>query len=497
MFKPPGLTPKTSMADLAKLWHSAIHVSTVQETQDDDQPDDDADETSPPTQPDTPIPRPLSSNDLNSGRWKPPGSSSNPIHDFIHGDEQFTGSRRRARRTVISGEKPSTILEDEQLPDADGVVPLGRPSLPEMRSRLSEKWFTSLYVAQNYGFQKLHQLKQAHEAGFYDAIVLREPEWAFQAGFNLYDQTNYDAKQDGTLLALAARFPLSTTSGAIFNGDITLDEFRSHWSAFEDCLRSGAEIPATILHAVQIGVSAWFELRSQTASRDLSNKGLDAIITAIHRQEHEVAQLWRVYALRLSRDGQNLSQQDRIAVTSTTYFNLLHPFSRAFLNAGQRDKIRAEALEMRNTLGASGASPSTTFAAYSQVPKLPPPPPTSGGWTSPFPAPSHAQPAYRQAFLGLPASSSIIGPALAVFTTHNSKTCWHCTIPGHHVWECPRRYYEKFREPCPGFDHQGHRNPSDWTPNGELQQHARLAWRSYKVRHGLVKARDVPNEPNF
>jgi hypothetical protein len=24
-----------------------------------------------------------------------------------------------------------------------------------------------------------------------------------------------------------------------------------------------------------------------------------------------------------------------------------------------------------------------------------------------------------------------------------------------------------------------------------------LAWRSYKARHGLVKARDVPNEPNF
>ncbi len=144
---------------------------------------------------------------------------------------------------------------------------------------------------------------------------------------------------------------------------------------------------------------------------------------ATHRQEDEVAQLWRVYALRLSRDGQNLSQQDRIAATSTTYFNLVHPLSRAFLNAGQRDKIRAEAPEMRHTLG---ASPSTPFAAYAQAPTLPTPPTTiGGGWRFPLPAPSHAQPAYRQGFFGLPASSSIIGPALAVFTTHNSKACWH------------------------------------------------------------------------
>ena len=73
MFKPPGLTPKTSMADLAKLWLSTIHVSPVHETQGDEQPDDDADETSTPTPTDTPIPRSSSLEDLNSGRWKPPG----------------------------------------------------------------------------------------------------------------------------------------------------------------------------------------------------------------------------------------------------------------------------------------------------------------------------------------------------------------------------------------------------------------------------------------
>ncbi len=75
---------------------------------------------------------------------------------------------------------------------------------------------------------------------------------------------DYDAIQDGILLSLAARFPLSTSKvfTGIFNGDNAIDEFRSRWSAFEDCLRSGAEITVAILHAVQIGVSAWFELRS-------------------------------------------------------------------------------------------------------------------------------------------------------------------------------------------------------------------------------------------
>jgi hypothetical protein len=28
---------------------------------------------------------------------------------------------------------------------------------------------------------------------FHGAIVLYDPEWAFQTGFNLHDKTNYDA----------------------------------------------------------------------------------------------------------------------------------------------------------------------------------------------------------------------------------------------------------------------------------------------------------------
>jgi hypothetical protein len=498
IFQPPGSTSQTSMSDLAKMWFQCIHESPEApypmlpaRRLDDEDVTDDAQQGIMLRGPVGGVEPPVSTRP----QWNQPDRTTVPNISFD--DDPIptfaAQARRSSHRTVPA--PPSESRPRIASPDIMDVdVPLGRPSLPDMQQRLPTPWYTALYVAQNYGFQKLNQLNKAQTGGFYDALVLREPEWAFQAGFDLHAKTDYDPKHDGELLALAARFPLSTTSGAIFD-DLTLDDIRNHWRTFETCLRSGAELSVITLQNIQIGVSAWFQLRSSTAKRDLANKGLDVIISAICRQENEVGELWRVYAMRTARDVQSLSTSERISATSTTYFYLLHPFGRAFLNAGQRDKIRSASVDMHQALG--GSPPSTSLGPPSLPAPLSPPPPPCSPWQSSTPATPVGPPAYKSAFLGLPASSSIIGPGLAVFTTHNSKLCWHCHTPGHHVWECPRRYYERLREPCPGFDPHGNRDPSAWTVNGELQPHTRLAWKAFKARHGLVKARDVPQEPNF
>ncbi len=67
----------------------------------------------------------------------------------------------------------------------DEDVPLGRPSLPDVQQRLPTHRYTALYVAQNYGFQKPNQLNKAQKGYF--MAPFRDPEWAFQAGFNLRD----------------------------------------------------------------------------------------------------------------------------------------------------------------------------------------------------------------------------------------------------------------------------------------------------------------------
>lgn len=45
---------------------------------------------------------------------------------------------------------------------------------------------------------------------------------------------------------------------------------------------------------------------------------------AMYRLEEEITHLWRVHALRMLRNEQNLSQHDSIAAEYIIYFNLLY-----------------------------------------------------------------------------------------------------------------------------------------------------------------------------
>ncbi len=108
-----------------------------------------------------------------------------------------------------------------------------------------------------------------------------------------------------------------------------------------------------------------------------------------NRQVEEVTLFWLVYALHLFRDAQYLPQCDTIAAIPFIYLNSLHPSSRAVLNAGECDEIRA----LFRTQQCWARCRVRLYSGPSE------------GWIPHLQAPSHCQSICRQGFLGLPVYS--------------------------------------------------------------------------------------------
>ena len=256
IFKPPGSTPQTTMSNLARLWHQALHEAPAQPVM----------ESSAAHPPDC-------ARRIRHAGSPIPGVSPGLIDDFtVFGDTQSSGnlnvnapadhsggilrtfsSQRSTSPFDNCGRWPSN--ETRHPPDnstiLDADVSLGRPPVQDLRRSLPKSWFDSLFVAKSFGVTKMAHFQKAQTDGFYDTLVERDPEWGFQAGFNLDEKTDFDARRGGELLAIAARFPLPLTAGALPHRELSLDGFRYHWQTLEDCLRTRSELPSTILHAVQ------------------------------------------------------------------------------------------------------------------------------------------------------------------------------------------------------------------------------------------------------
>lgn len=349
----------------------------------------------------------------------------------------------------------------------------------KLTARLPKSWCLSLYLARDWPQKKHSAYLAARTTKMYKTLVLGDPEWGFQGRFDFAPLADHNPQADGKLLALCARFPVKFNAlHNPFGEHATIHDLREHWLSFEAALRANSELPFSSLLILQLSIAAWFNNRTRMAKRDLKQRGLDEVIASIAEQEKQVTQLWTVYANRIARDSRSLSPSDQSTLLRTTHFFLLQPFCRAFLHASQSDQVAASSQLMHSMLG----SPAT--------PQVSPSPTTSSTSTSRSSKP------FRTAFLGLPASASVVGPALAVFNSPVTKQCWECNQFGHHVWECPRRYAALLGEPCPGFDTAGRLDPNAWS-NGNLTPQARLAWKIYKARYNLVRAREAPGEPSF
>lgn len=92
-------------------------------------------------------------------------------------------------------------------------------------------------------------------------------------------------------------------------------------------------------------------------------------------------------------------------------------------------------------------------------------------------------------FVGLPASSGVVGPRLATIDPPRDG-CAHCKR-GHWKFECPAAYFARFGEPCRGFDQQGNQDPGAWL-NGDITDQTKASWQDYLARHRVQQANRGP-----
>ena len=114
------------------------------------------------------------------------------------------------------------------------------------------------------------------------------------------------------------------------------------------------------------------------------------------------------------------------------------------------------------------------------------------GWVPP---PGYSPPAGsllpdRRMGLTIPVAASLVTTS-SPFTTTSRSPCLHCNIPGHAQYECPRRFFELFRAPLPGFLPTGEPDPAAWS-NGSLSAAARASMAAYLHTHDVKPHRKYP-----
>ena len=128
---------------------------------------------------------------------------------------------------------------------------------------------------------------------------------------------------------------------------------------------------------------------------------------------------------------------------------------------------------------AAGNGPLTHPMFFSGEYAIPP------GWAPPPPqAASPAKPRPPAgAKLTIPTAQTIVG-ASSPLSISSPHACDHCQIIGHAQYECPKRYYDQFGRPLPGFTASGTPDPTAWV-NGDLIPAARRDMAAYLTACGV------------
>ena len=79
--------------------------------------------------------------------------------------------------------------------------------------------------------------------------------------------------------------------------------------------------------------------------------------------------------------------------------------------------------------------------------------------------------------LCIPPSRSIVTSS-SPFSNVSANLCDYCKMPSHAQYECPKRFFDSFGRPLPGFLRSGDYDPSAWH-NGDLVPAARRAMAAY------------------
>ena len=335
------------------------------------------------------------------------------------------------------------------------------------------------------------------------------------------------------------------------------ERLRRGWSRASAALTSGSSgITNSELDPVLDHIHQILARRADEAEKELCNGGKAGheIIAGCRRQQLEVKDLFRVYAAQLGESSKQLDRETAGRQANAWYYHLLQPMMQSLLGGAlydpnkdplvtateQAGQAAGSKRNLESTLTASGGK-KPNLGSLGSVPlnvpeappvywQLPPPPPIAqqpfvgyGGGHSLTSASTQATavgtwgPAVAAfgggdngsgggkaskgkgiMFVGQPASDDIIGSSLAVWGASRCKNpCRNCPPTGRHAsWECPHRYLERLREPCPGFDASGQKLPSAWV-GGQLTPKTKAQWKAYIATFGLERAGEAPRAPNF
>lgn len=472
-----------------------------------------------------------------------PGSSDDPgispvpsDDDAALSDESFTpstGQRRRrslteartlpAPRPALALRPPSGHRASHPLTQGGGGPGRGRPP-PSLSGSPAEPTYDEYWrmlgsklraIFDNSGSWSLKErnafvAKAQNATGPASRMAhsSREPEWTWQIDLlQLIPESTGRIAQLGERIATAARFERASKDPLAFDSRAPADRalHLSWWARLCAAAHDGPPVPTFVLTPVQNVVRGYFRLRLRTLSPRLRQRGLDMVIPHLQRQFRDLGTLLaeeeRALNNRVLRAGSHAP-----VIWNTAWLQLLSPFFRAILGAESVQADTANVMSAQAIIAAGLAHlPSQSLGpAYLPAPLIPQPAAAQAHFVVPAlparparlapataPAP-HAAPVPAPLFLGLPASPFIIGPALAVWGGP-SRSCG-CAVAGPHAsWECPLAYAKRFG-PCPGFDAQGQRDPSDWAGN-DLTPFAVAAWKVYKARYNLKQAKSAPGVP--
>ena len=85
--------------------------------------------------------------------------------------------------------------------------------------------------------------------------------------------------------------------------------------------------------------------------------------------------------------------------------------------------------------------------------------------------------------LCIPTARAINGSS-SPFITQTVHACDACGTPGHAQYECPKRFFETFLQPLPGFLPSGAPDPASWA-KGDLTPHKRREMAEYLASHQI------------
>jgi len=277
--------------------------------------------------------------------------------------------------------------------------------------------------------------------------------------------------------------------------------------------QSAHEISVSFFNDLVDKITDYFGHRARWAAEDFrSISDLAPAVRRIDEQAGEVKRLLDNYQ-RMVSNGLRTSQIS-ISQAHKCWLELLFPFCKKHGEVAVADPPSARAMtasawQPQQVVAAlppcvAYPSPSLMSAAQFQPPPLayaasqhlssqhqaqqnPPQQPRLGRPVVRSLAPSLGQ--GNVGFVGLPASSGVVGPRLATIDPPRDG-CAHCKR-GHWKFECPAAYFARFGEPCPGFDQQGNQDPGAWL-NGDITDQTKASWRDYLARHRVQQANRGP-----